>query len=58
MALTRNEIQKKSDAKRGVQPKTYKLPVETVALIKRLAEARGMTQVELIRQAVEMFEKA
>ena len=35
MALTRAEIQKKSDAKRGVRSKGYKLPNDIIDLICR-----------------------
>lgn len=41
MALSRTEIQKRSDEKRGIVQKNFKLPSETVELIKTEAERRG-----------------
>ena len=36
MALTRAEIQRKSDEKRGVKSKAYKLPIHVIELIVEL----------------------
>ena len=53
MALTRQEIQKKSDEKRGLIVRGYKLPAATVTLIKQLAEQRNISQAALITEAVQ-----
>lgn len=58
MAISRNEIQKKSDKKRGVVSKGYKLKIETAELIKSLSEKTGMSQGEIIAIAVSNFEKS
>ena len=38
MARTSTEIQKRSDEKRGVAAKSYKLPKETIELIAEISE--------------------
>lgn len=53
MALSRTEIQKRSDEKRGIVQKNFKLPAETVELIKTEAEKRGIPQAALITLAVK-----
>ena len=50
MALSRREIQKKSDDKRGVRSKAYHLPEATIALIDRLADARGISKSALLTE--------
>ncbi|HFC6388674.1 TPA: ribbon-helix-helix protein, CopG family [Neisseria bacilliformis] len=52
MAMSRNEIQKRSNEKRGVRAKSYHLKEETIALIDRLAEAEGKTKAALLADAV------
>lgn len=41
MALSRYEIQKRSNEKRGVRAKAYHLHEDTIALIDRIAAAEG-----------------
>lgn len=55
MALSRYEIQKKSDAKRGIVTRGYKLPAEVVAEIARLASERGQSQAAVIAEAVALL---
>lgn len=55
MALSRNEIQKKSNAKRGVRAKSYILSEETIALIDRLAEARGISKGALVAEMAQGY---
>lgn len=52
MALSRAEIQKKSDIKRGVCTKTYRLSREDVRLIDKLADQSGIARGQLIAEAV------
>lgn len=52
MALSRAEIQRRSNAKNGVRPKTYHLPETTIALIDRLAEAHGISRGAVITELV------
>ncbi|WP_410374361.1 ribbon-helix-helix protein, CopG family [Avibacterium paragallinarum] len=52
------EIVAKSDAKRGVRAKTYKLPEETIALIEQLSREQDVPQYQIIQQAVELFKQA
>ena len=55
MALSRTEIQQKSDSKRGVKTFAYKLPQETGDAIARLAEERGMTRAAVIAEAIALL---
>ncbi|UOO76042.1 ribbon-helix-helix protein, CopG family [Neisseria sp. Dent CA1/247] len=55
MALSPNEIQKRSDEKRGVKAKSYKLPKETIELITALAKKTGKSQAAIINEAVRLY---
>lgn len=55
MALTRAEIQKKSDAKRGVRSKGYKLPNDIIGLISELSDKTGKSQSKIIEEAILML---
>ncbi len=58
MALSRNDIQKKSDEKRGVKVKAFKMKLEDIALIEETAAKLGISQVDLVVRAVrELQEK-
>ncbi|WP_289006144.1 hypothetical protein [uncultured Kingella sp.] len=55
MALSRNDIQKKSDEKRGVKVKAFKMKLEDIALIEETAAKLGISQVDLVIRAVQQF---
>lgn len=55
MAQSTADIQKRSDEKRGVKSKGYKLPVETIDLIARLSDETGQPQSAIITEAVKIF---
>lgn len=55
MALSRNEIQKKSDTKRGIVQKNFKLRGETVELLARLAEHTGKPQNNVLADALAAY---
>ena len=57
MAMSINEIKARSDLKRGVRAKTYKLPETTIAKIEQLSKQLNIPQNQLIIQAIELFEK-
>lgn len=57
MVMSRNEIQAKSEAKRGIKAKSFKLPVAFIAEIEALSEKLGIPQNQLIIQAVEEFKQ-
>ena len=58
MALSRNDIQKKSDEKRGVKVKAFKMKLEDIALIEETAAKLGISHVDLVVRAVrELQEK-
>lgn len=58
MATTNAQRVAKSDAKRGIKLKAFKLPEAFIVKIEQLAEANGIPQNQLIMQAVELFEKS
>lgn len=55
MALSRYEIQKKSEARRGIVTRGYKLPAAVVAQIARLAKERGQSQAAVIAEAIALL---
>lgn len=58
MAMTATEIQKRSDEKRGIKLKAFKLPLAVIEDIEQLAEVHGIAQNQLIIQAIEMFKQS
>ena len=55
MAQSRYEIQKRSDEKRGMVQKNFKLPAQVVADIERLALARGKPQATIVAEAIALL---
>jgi hypothetical protein len=55
MAQSLTELQKKSDEKRGVKSKGYKLKVQLIDDIAKYSAEFGMSQGDLIEAAVKMF---
>lgn len=55
MALTRVEIQAKSDQKRGVKVKGFKLHVDDIALIEQASKSLDIPQAKLIVDAVKFY---
>lgn len=58
MALSRTEIQKKSDQKRGIKSKGYKLPVDIIDLITELSSKTGKPQSKVIEDAILMYKNS
>ncbi|ACA32546.1 hypothetical protein [Histophilus somni] len=58
MTMTNAEKVARSDAKRGIMAKTYKLPQSVVAEIEQLSEQYGIPQNQLLIQAIEAFKQA
>ncbi|WP_439234918.1 ribbon-helix-helix protein, CopG family [Lonepinella koalarum] len=58
MALSRTEIVNRSNEKRGIRQKGFKLPLEVIAEIERLSQQHGIPQNQLIIQAVECFKRS
>ncbi len=48
MAKSRKEIQKQSNAKRGVKNKAFLLPLETIDLINQMAQEKGISGAKLV----------
>ena len=57
MAQTQAQIQKRSDDKRGVAAKSYKLPKEIIELITALSKQTGKPQAVVIAEAVRLYAK-
>ena len=55
MAQSTSAIQLKSDLKRGVKSKGYKLPIETIEMIERMANQTGKSQSAIITEAAKML---
>ena len=58
MKLSINEIKARSDEKRGVKSKSYKLPLATIAEIEQLSKQHDIPQNQLISQAVELWKQS
>lgn len=58
MSMSTNEIKARSDEKRGVKPKTYKLPISVIAEIEQLSQQYNIPQNQLIIQAVELWKQS
>ncbi|WP_439242422.1 ribbon-helix-helix protein, CopG family [Lonepinella sp. BR2474] len=55
MAMTLAEIQKRSEEKRGIKNKSFKLNIETISLIEMLSVKTGLPQNQLITKLVKEF---
>ncbi|OCG19615.1 hypothetical protein [Gilliamella sp. WF3-4] len=55
MALSKAEIQKRSDEKRGVKSKGYKLPLETIDMITELSKTTRKPQSAIICDAIKLY---
>ncbi|ARU64460.1 ribbon-helix-helix protein, CopG family [Histophilus somni] len=58
MATTNAERVAKSDAKRGIKLKAFKLPLEVIEEIEQISQQMGIPQNQLIIQALECFKQA
>ncbi|WP_249962278.1 ribbon-helix-helix protein, CopG family [Histophilus somni] len=58
MATTNAERVAKSDAKRGIKLKAFKLPLEVIGEIEQISQQLGIPQNQLIIQALECFKQA
>ena len=55
MALTRVQINQKSDEKRGVKTKAFKLNINDIAMIKQTAIDLNMSEAKLVVEAIKFF---
>ncbi|AWY45429.1 ribbon-helix-helix protein, CopG family [Glaesserella parasuis] len=55
MAMTRAEINAKSDKKRGVRVQSYKLHEEVITLLAELSEQTGLSKTQIITQGIKLF---
>lgn len=58
MIQSASDIQKRSDEKRGMKPKTYKLPLNTIDRIELLASHSGISQAAIIANAIDIYEQS
>ena len=57
MALTRAEINERSNQKRGIKSKSFKLHVDDIELIQSTAKKLNISQTKLITEGVKLFIK-
>ena len=55
MALTRVQINQKSDEKRGVKTKAFKLNINDIAMIKQTAIDLNMSEAKLVVEAIKFY---
>ncbi|MFB6347883.1 hypothetical protein ACFBZI_07680 [Moraxella sp. ZJ142] len=55
---TRSQIQKESDARRGVKHIGFKVPIEFAERLDELAKSTGKTKNIIIMEAVELWQAA
>lgn len=55
MALTKQEIQAKSDKKRGVRLQSYKLHEEIISLLAELSEQTGLSKTQIVSEGIRLF---
>ncbi|WP_037586464.1 hypothetical protein [Stenoxybacter acetivorans] len=55
MAMTQAEIQRRSDEKRGVRVKSFKLPIAVINLIEETAQRTGKPQTLVISEAIRAY---
>lgn len=55
MALTKQEIQAKSDKKRGVRLQSYKLHEDVITLLAELSEQTGLSKTQIVSQGILLF---
>lgn len=53
MAMTRAEINAKSDAKRGVRVQSYKLHEDTIARLAELSEQTGQSKTSIVAKGID-----
>ena len=52
MAQSRDEIQRRSDQKRGVKLCSFKLKLDTIAQLEQLAKAQGISKTAVLEQLI------
>ncbi|MDH3001571.1 hypothetical protein A1D23_13370 [Chelonobacter oris] len=55
MAMTRAEINARSDKKRGVRLQSYKLHEEMIALLAELSEQTGLSKTQIVSQGILLY---
>ncbi|MFD0965316.1 MULTISPECIES: hypothetical protein [Pasteurellaceae] len=55
MAMTRAEINAKSDKKRGVRLQSYKLHEDVIALLAELSSQTGLSKTQIVTQGIKLF---
>lgn len=57
MSKSRTEIQKQSDAKRGVKTKAFKLPLDFIAEFEQLAREAELSNNAFLMHLVEYYKE-
>ncbi|OBX10416.1 hypothetical protein QV09_05570 [Gallibacterium salpingitidis] len=58
MALSRTEINARSEAKRGIVTKSFKIPKSVSDDIDQLSEILGISKGKVLEQAIELLKNA
>ena len=55
MALTRAEINERSNEKRGIKNKAFKLNIDDIAMIKQTALDLNISEAKLVVEAIKFY---
>ncbi|MWP63320.1 ribbon-helix-helix protein, CopG family [Gilliamella sp. Pas-s25] len=55
MALTRAEINERSNEKRGIKNKAFKLNIDDIAMIKQTALDLDISEAKLVVEAIKFY---
>lgn len=55
MALSRAEINERSNEKRGIKNKAFKLNIDDIAMIKQTAIDLGLSEAKLVVEAIKFY---
>lgn len=55
MALSRAEINERSNEKRGIKNKAFKLNIDDIAMIKQTAIDFGLSEAKLVVEAIKFY---
>lgn len=57
MALSRTVINERSNDKRGIKNKAFKLNIDDIAMIKQTAIDLGLSEAKLVVEAIKFYRK-
>lgn len=57
MTKSRKDIQKQSDQRRGVKNKSFKIPLETIAIIDVMRTKEGISGAQLLIKMAKLYQE-